>query len=96
MSNSTTSLSIVKELHRLAQNPAHREYLLRNDVNSILIFVDPDEHPVEVVSSEAIESKVLKFGFIQRQSAKHKYICAHVIFCYIQQKSHCMKISLLH
>ncbi|XP_002125262.1 armadillo repeat-containing protein 1 [Ciona intestinalis] len=47
---STTSLSIVKELRRLAQNPAHREYLLRNDVNSILIFVDPDEHPVEVVS----------------------------------------------
>uniref|UniRef100_H2YS27 Armadillo repeat-containing protein 1 n=1 Tax=Ciona savignyi TaxID=51511 RepID=H2YS27_CIOSA len=45
----TTSLSIVKELRRLAQNPAHREYLLRNDVNSILIFVDPDEHPVEVV-----------------------------------------------
>ncbi|XP_076806988.1 armadillo repeat-containing protein 1-like isoform X2 [Clavelina lepadiformis] len=46
----TTSLSIVKELRRLAQNPAHREYLLRNDVNSILIFVDPDEHPVEVVT----------------------------------------------
>jgi len=46
---STTSLSIVKELRRLAQNPSHREYLLRNDVNSILIFVDPDEHPVEVV-----------------------------------------------
>ena len=50
MDNTTTSLSIVKELHRLAQNPSHRDYLLRNDVNSILIFVDPDEYPVEVVS----------------------------------------------
>nr|CAB3222975.1 armadillo repeat-containing protein 1 [Phallusia mammillata] len=48
--SSTTSLSIVKELRRLAQNPAHREYLLRNDVNSILIFVDPDEHTPEVVT----------------------------------------------
>lgn len=49
MANTTTSLSIVKELRRLAQNPSHREYLLRNDINSILIFVDPDEYPVEVV-----------------------------------------------
>lgn len=45
-----SSLTIVKELRRLAQNTSHREYLLRNDVNSILIFVDPDEHPQEVVS----------------------------------------------
>ena len=50
MTNVASSLSIVKELHRLAQNPSHREYLLRNDVNSILIFVDPDEHSQEVVS----------------------------------------------
>ena len=50
MTDDCTSLSIVKELHRLAQNPAHREHLLRNDVNSVLIFVDPDEHPVEIVS----------------------------------------------
>jgi len=48
--STATSLSIVKELRRLAQNPLHREYLLRNDVNSILIFVDPDEYTLEVVS----------------------------------------------
>lgn len=50
MTTTASSLTIVKELRRLAQNPSHREYLLRNDVNSILIFVDPDEHPQEVVS----------------------------------------------
>jgi len=33
----------------LAENPSHRDYILRNDVNSILIFVDPDEHIPEVV-----------------------------------------------
>ena len=49
MTNTATSLSIVKELHRLAQNPSNRECVLRNDVNSILIFVDPDEYPLEVV-----------------------------------------------
>jgi len=51
----TRSLSIAKELRRLAETPAHRDYLLRNDVNSILIFVDPDEHHVEVVT-EAIKA----------------------------------------
>lgn len=47
--DNNTSLSIVKELRRLAENPSHRDYILRNDVNSILIFVDPDEHNPEVV-----------------------------------------------
>lgn len=50
-----TSLSIVKELRRLAENPSHRDYILRNDVNSILIFVDPDEHSSDVVT-EAIKA----------------------------------------
>jgi len=53
--DSSTSLSIVKELRRLAENPSHRDYILRNDVNSILIFVDPDEHSSEVVL-EAIKA----------------------------------------
>ena len=59
MTNSATPLSIVKELRRLAQNPCHREYLLCNDVNSILIFVDPDDQSVEVVSHQCACTNVI-------------------------------------
>ena len=62
--SSTTSLSIVKELRRLAQNPSHRDYLLRNDINSILIFVDPDEHSDEVVCKLAAVNKKSLIGYI--------------------------------
>ena len=65
---SATSLSIVKELRRLAQNPSHREHILRNDVNSILIFVDPDEYPLEVVSNFTSETGAAQ----QRWSRGHK------------------------
>jgi len=53
-----TSLSIVRELRRLAENPSHRDYILRNDVNSILIFVDPEDHSCEVVT-EAVKTLLI-------------------------------------
>lgn len=49
MATIATSLSIVKELRRLASIPSNRQYMLRNDVNSLLIFTDPDEQPPVVV-----------------------------------------------
>lgn len=52
MTNLATSLSIVKELKRLASIQTNRQYMLRNDVNSLLIFVDPDEqHPTVIIES---------------------------------------------
>ncbi|XP_077974627.1 armadillo repeat-containing protein 1-like [Styela clava] len=55
MATTATSLSIVKELRRLASVHTNRQYMLRNDVNSLLIFTDPDEQP-SVVIIEALHA----------------------------------------
>lgn len=52
MTNLATSLSIVKELKRLASIQSNRQYMLRNDVNSLLIFIDPDDqHPTVIIEA---------------------------------------------
>lgn len=45
-----TCLKVVTELKRLIENPSYREYIMRNDVNSLLIFIDPNEYSEDVVS----------------------------------------------
>lgn len=66
MASISTSLSIVRELRRLASIESNRDYMLRNDVNSLLIFADPSEQPSSVVI-EALHA----VKFLTLEGTKH-------------------------
>jgi len=63
-----TCLKVVTELKRLIENPSYREYIMRNDVNSLLIFIDPKEYSEDVVR-EAVKCIYI----LSKQASKNIY-----------------------
>lgn len=87
MATFTASLSIVKELRRLASIQTNRPYMLRNDVNSLLVFTDPDEQPHEVVSIHFnyFDSKLLNLLDLNSRNGLYmiqKFSLRDKVFCF--------------
>jgi len=66
--DNASCLTLVTELKRLIENPSYRDYIMRNDVNSLLIFIDPKEYS-EVVVREAVKCIYL----LSKQAARNRY-----------------------